>query len=351
MALDAIRRLFGNPIIGPVPQVDVGPSPEEPPADTRTEPQPGDPTMPRSFADFVGQEEAVRLLRAEVAAAKREGRALAHILLYGPPGVGKSMLAYVLAAEIGAAVYEATGAEFATQRDVVEALGRIGELHDRTGLPIVFLLDEADGMARVASYPLHCLMTSQYVQWKGERYGGVPITILATTNHMARVHRALKSRFHEVVLIDYYPPVELAEIAYWSALRMGFELDTDAALWIGENSAGEPRKVNRRILRGIANLLDGRAEADLGLVREALRLSGLRPRGLSRSQFDYLRFLSTCEDGTAGVNSIAAYLAEDALDVRDEHEPFLIRGGLAVVGRSGRKITEAGLRYLAEAQA
>lgn len=203
-------------------------------------------------------------------------------------------------------------------------------------------------MARVASYPLHSLMVSGYVQWRGERYGGVPVTIVATTNHMARVPRALKSRFAETVLIDYYDASELAEIARRSASRLGFALSEEAAEWIGQNSAGEPRKTNRRILRGIANLLDGRRVADLDITREALRLSGLRARGLTRSQFGYLHFLSTCEERTAGVNSIAAFLAEDPEDVKGEHEPFLIRSGYARVGSGGRKITEQGARYLLE---
>jgi Holliday junction resolvasome RuvABC ATP-dependent DNA helicase subunit len=102
--------------------------------------------------------------------------------------------------------------------------------------------------------------------------------------------------------------------------------------------------VNRRILRGIANLATG--AVDLATTHEALRLSGLRPKGLTRSQFGYLQFLSTCEDGTAGINSIAAYLAEDAEDVKGEHEPFLIRSGLARVARSGRRLTAHGLAYL-----
>ncbi len=345
MGLEAIRRLlFGEPYV----DVPVVVEPEPPGPDVREDPQPRDPTMPRSFAEFVGQEEAVRLLKAEVAAAKREGRLLSHLLLYGPPGVGKTALAFILAEEMGYAVYESTGAEFPTQAEMIQTLGRVGELCANAGRPAVFLLDEVDGMARTASYPLHSLMTSGYVQWRGAKYGPANVTVLATTNHMARVHRALKSRFQEVVLIDYYSPVELAEIAFWSAVRMGFDLTAETALFIGENAAGEPRKVVRRILRTVANLLDGRAEADLGLVREALHLSGLRPKGLMRSQFDYLRFLASCEDGTAGVNSVAAFLAEDPEDVRGEHEPFLIRSGLAVVTRSGRKITEAGLRYLAE---
>lgn len=292
------------------------------------------------------------MLRAEVAAAKREGRPLAHMLFYGPPGVGKTALAHVLAAEMGGLpVYESTGAEFPTQRETVETLGRVGRLWEESNRPpgIVWLVDELDGMARVASYPLHSLMISGAVNWQGQRYGGVPITVLATTNHMARVHRALKSRFQEVVLIDYYSPEELAEVARRTAARMGFSLTDEAAEWIGQNSAGEPRKTNRRILRGIANLLGGRSVADLDVTREALRLSGLRPRGLTRSQFDYLRFLSTCEDHTAAVNSIAAYLAEAPEDTRGEHEPYLIRAGYARVARAGRKLTEQGRAYLVAA--
>jgi Holliday junction DNA helicase RuvB len=314
--------------------------------DVREEPVRADPTQPQSFADFVGQAEVVRLLRTEVEAARRERRSLSHMLLYGPPGVGKTALAFVLAGEMGnLPIYESSGAEFSNQTDVLAAAGSIGRLFDVTGKPIVWIIDEADGMTRVASYPLHTLMTHGYVQWRGERYGGVPVTVLATTNHIARVPRALKSRFNEIVLIDYYGPSELAEIARRSAARMGFSLKDDAAAFIGENAAGEPRKVNRRILRGIANLLDGRTVADLDTAREALKLSGLRPKGLTRSQFEYLSFLAACEDHTAGINSISAFLSEDPADVRD-HEAFLIRSGFVTVTRGGRKLTDKGQSYL-----
>lgn len=314
--------------------------------DVREDPHPTPPDYPRGFADFVGQAETVRLLCTEVEAAKRERRPLSHILLYGPPGVGKTALAFVLAGEMGGLpIYESSGAEFSNQTDILAAMGNIGRLFDVTGKPIVWIIDEADGMARVASYPLFSLMTHGYVQWRGERFGNVPVTIVGTTNHMARVPRALKSRFHEVILIDFYPPTDLAEIARRSARRMGFTLTDDAAAFIGENAAGEPRKVNRRILRNIANLLNGTV-ADLDTVKEALRLSGLRVKGLTRSQFQYLEFLAGCEDQTAGVNSIAAYLAEDPEDVKGEHEGFLIRAGYVRVARSGRKITTRGLDYL-----
>jgi Holliday junction DNA helicase RuvB len=318
--------------------------------DVRESPSPVSQEYPKSLTEFVGQEEAVRLLRAEVAAALRERRPLSHILLYGPPGVGKSALAYVLAHESGAELYESSGAEFPTQRDVMETLGRIGRLHDVSGKPVIWLVDELDGMTRIASYAAHSLMLTGAVTWQGERYGNVPVSIIGTTNSMSRVPRALKSRFHEVILIDFYPPTDLAEIARRSALRMGLTLTDEAAAFVGENGGGEPRKVNRRILRGIANLVGEGGHADLAAAQEALRLSGLRPKGLTRSQFEYLSFLAMSEDSTAGINSISAYVAEDPEDVKGEHEPFLIRSGMVVVTRGGRKLTEKGLGYLRESK-
>lgn len=342
MSMDEFGEFGGFVATVPVAKPQVEP-------DVRESPQPR-PDYPRGFEEFVGQAETVRLLRTEVQAAKRERRPLSHILLYGPPGVGKTALAFVLAGETGAAIYESSGAEFSTQTETVETLGRVGRLHDLTQKPVVLLIDEIDGITRIASYPLHSLMVSGEVAWKGDRFGGVPVTVVGTTNSMSRVPRALKSRFNEVALIDYYPPADLAEIAKRSAARMGFGLTDEAAVFIGENSGGEPRKTKRRILRGIANLLAGRTVADLDTAKEALRLSGLRPKGLTRSQFEYLAFLATSENHTAGLSSIAAYLSEDGEDVRGEHEPFLIRSALATVTRGGRKLTEKGFAYLAASE-
>lgn len=302
---------------------------------------------PASFRGFVGQAEAVELLRLEAEAARREGRPLAHLLLYGPPGVGKTAMAHVLAGEMGYALYESSGAEYQAQGDMLGALQSIAALHDATRRPILWLIDEVDGMARTAAYVVFGLMTHGYVTWRGGRYGGVPITVVGTTNRMASVPGALRSRFAEHVHLDFYPPEELAEVARRTAVGMGMLLTSSAADFIGQNAGGEPRKVNRRILRGARNLVRGfMPTVDLEVVKRALELSGLRPGGLTKAQAEYLRFLAEAERQTAGLASLAAYLGMDARDVQFDVEPYLIRSGLAAVARAGRTLTGAGRAYL-----
>jgi Holliday junction DNA helicase RuvB len=304
------------------------------------------PDYPRSFAEFIGQPEAVRLLRTEVEAAKRDGRPLAHLLFYGAPGLGKSAVAYVLAGEMGYAIYESSGAEFPTQDTMLQACRNIGDLYARSGRPILWLIDEVDGMGRPASYVIHSLMTHGYVTWQGQQYGGVPIVFVGTTNRTASVPGALKSRFAEHIRLDFYAPAELALIAQQSAARMGMTLTDEAAAWIGENSGGEPRKTNRRILRNVRNLLsEASATADLETVRKALELSGLHAEGLATPQVEYLRYLDSVS-GTAGLASIAAYLGTDPKDLQFSEEPFLIRTGYVMVTRSGRQLTQRGTDYL-----
>lgn len=306
---------------------------------------------PTRFEEFIGQKDLMLLLRMEVEVARRSGRPLAHLLFYGPPGVGKSAAAYVLAAESSATLFEASGPEFSSQEEVFRILDSTVDLYQRTELPIVLLIDEIDGMERKASYALHSLMVVGYCTWRGARlYEHLPLSIVGTCNFLSAVPRALKSRFAEVLEIGYYEPHELALIAKQSAAKMGFSLTEEASAFVGESVGGEPRRVNNRILRVINNLRVPGQIVGLDTAREALRRSGLRPAGLSKAQFKALSFLESLPKHRASLNSIAAYLTMGLKDVSVEVEGYLLYKGYIAVTPGGRELTQSGTDYLARAR-
>lgn len=313
----------------------------------------GDLLGPTRFEHFIGQNLAKRELVLEVLATARAQRRLADILLYGPPGLGKSQIVSVLAWELGACypnggnptplpMHQSTGAEFDTAKKVYETFLQIPD--DPRG--VIWLIDEVDGINRTASYVLHMLMTHGYIPWDGKAIGGSPVTIIGTTNHMASVPRALKSRFSVRIRLDYYSPEELAEIAKQSARLMGLTITEEAAVIVGQNAGGEPRKVNRSILRNAANLLNENKEVTAEIAQEAVTLSGLMRGGLSIPQVRYLIFLAKSPTGKAGLNSIAAALMEDPKDCQFEYEPYLIHQNYVTIGQGGRMLTETGVAYL-----
>lgn len=301
---------------------------------------------PQSFDEYIGQREAKAILQVEIESARRQGRPPAHTLLYGPPGVGKTVLAHIIAKETGCLLYPATGAEYSGQREVLLAFARIGNWHRSSGQPVAWLIDEIDAMSRVVTYILHTLMTHGYIYYQGERFGLVPVSIVGTTNHMASVHSALKDRFQVVAKLDYYSPEELGKIAAQTAHKMGIRMTDEAAMFIGLNGGGEPRKVTRRILPALANLVYGGAVADVAAVERALALSALRPGGLTKSQVDYLKFLESSKEQTAGLSSLAAYLSEPRADIESEVEPFLIRSRAVTIVTRGRQLTDTGKEFL-----
>lgn len=300
---------------------------------------------PRTLSEFVGQRDAVRLLEVEVRAWRSGSRTLPlNLLFYGPPGLGKSSLAYCLANELGLKVYPSTAAEFQGQSDVLRAVGDMGTWEGSKGYApdgILWLLDELDGAEnRRTMYPIYPLLTSRVVHFKGEKYGfRKPLVIVATCNHMSGVNNALKSRLVSIPF-DYYPIADLTIIATAVAKKLGFDLSPDAAMFVAESSAGEPRKV-LHILRVLWNL--GKP-ADLVTAKEALHLSGLRAAGLSVIQVKILQHLS---QGPTGLASLAAITGLSPQDVQIHEEPYLLRAGYVHIGAKGRANTQKGLDYLA----
>ncbi len=297
-----------------------------------------------TFADVLGQDEVLTLLRLEIAAAKREGRRLADLLFVGPPGTGKTLLAAATANEAGRVIYLVSGPELTTVDAALRSLVGCGRLHEATGRPVALVIDEVDAIPRQVSYVFHSLMLTGTVPWRGQLYGGCPVSILASSNRLAKVPPAMRSRFAEVLMVDYYEVADLTCIVEREAVRKDLTLAEGVARFLAENSGGEPRKAGH-LVRSLRNVLNADA-ATMEYAKTALRLSGLRPLGLSRLQVRYLETLASTPDGTMGLNSLAGVLGTDAAEITGAVEPFLLRSQLAQVTRSGRQLTDRGKAYL-----
>lgn len=306
------------------------------------EPEP--PLMPQSFEEFVGQREAKTILSIEAATVRRTGRTFAHVLAYGPPGVGKTSLAYVCANEVGAVVFSASGAEYPDQRSLLLAFSAVGKLYSQTGRAVFWVIDEIDGIPRVASYVLHSLLQSNYVVFEGTKYGQTPVTVFATTNHVARVSAPLRDRFPIQCKLDLYAPEELALLAEGAARKRGLQLSQEAAALIGLNGAGNPRQVTTRILPALLNIMEGNTHATVEDARKALEVAGVRPGGLTADQVSILELLDRV--GTASLATIGSVISEPVESVTDLCG-YLLRSGAITVGSRGRSISTSGREYVA----
>lgn len=190
------------------------------------------------------------------------------------------------------------------------------------------------------------LMLTGTITWRGQMYGGTPITILAASNRLAKIPPAMRSRFAEVLHLDYYEVADLEAIGVCEAERKGIVLAEGVARYLAENGGGEPRKVGH-LVRSLRNALPAsQTTATMADAQTALRLSGLRPLGLSRLQARYLEVLAAAPDGTMGVNSLAGVLGTDVAEIVGAVEPYMLRIQLCQVARSGRRLTEKGRDYL-----
>lgn len=305
------------------------------------EPEP--PLMPQTFEEFVGQHEAKTILSIEAATVRRTGRAFGHVLAYGPPGVGKTSLAWVCAASVGAVVYTSSGAEYPDQRSLLLAFSAVGELYSQTGKAIHWHIDELDAVPRVASYVLHSLLQNNYVTFEGEKYGAVPVTIFATTNHVARLSAPLRDRFPIQVKLDLYAPEELALLAEGAARKRGLQLSQEASALIGLNGAGNPRQVTTRILPALLNTMEDDTFVTVEDARRALQVAGIREGGLQADQVSILELLDRV--GTASLATIGAVISEPTETVEDLCR-WLIRSGAITVSSRGRSITSIGREYV-----
>jgi Holliday junction DNA helicase RuvB len=321
------------------------PSHHLPPADRAIDASPrGDDAhfdrtlRPKTFDDYIGQTKHKENLRVFVEAAKRRGEPLDHILLSGPPGLGKTTLAHILAHEMGVQLVTTSG-------PVIEHKGALAALlTTKISKNDILFVDEIHRLNPVVEesmYPAIDELIIDIMTGDGAFASAVqiplqPFTLVGATTRTGLLTAPLFSRFGHVVRLDFYPPEDLARIALRSAKLLGVTVDPDAAREIASRSRGTPRVANRllRRIRDFAEVL-GTGRVDLDRVRQACDRLEVDEAGLDEMDRRYLAVVIDHYDGgPVGVEALAAALAEPRDTLEDVIEPFLIQQGY--VGRTPR---------------
>lgn len=305
---------------------------------------------PTCLAEYIGQERLIEKLSIAIKAARMRSEPLDHLLLHGPPGLGKTTLAHVVAAEMKSQVHVTSGPALTRPGDLVGTLTKL-----RKG--DVLFVDEIHRLPPAVEEYLYSAMEDFKIQVSvdsGMHARSIAITVapfclIGATTRAGMVSSPLRSRFGLTHHLEFYSQDSLATIANRSASLLSMTLESSAVLAEpARRSRGTPRIVNRllRRIRDYAQVHNG-GLVDTRIVDEALTLEGVDASGLDHLDHAYLKTLATTYNGgPAGIEAIAASLSESADTLEDVVEPFLLQLGFVARTRRGRQLTPKGADHV-----
>ena len=304
---------------------------------------------PRSFDEYVGQENVVENLKIAIDAARRRGEPLEHILFYGPPGLGKTTLAALIAKDLGRALRPTSGPTLEKPKDLVGILTSLEEGD-------ILFIDEIHRLGRVVEEFLYPAMEDYQIDFVVDRGAyaktlKLPLkrfTLVGATTRAGMLSAPLRERFGIMHHLDYYSVGELKRIVVRSSDVLNVPIDDDGAQTIAARSRGTPRIANR-LLRRVRDYAEVRADGRItkAVADEALRREGVDELGLDRLDRAFLRtIVEQYKGGPVGISAIAATLTEDAETLEDVVEPYLLKCGFVLRTASGRKATAHAYAHL-----
>ncbi|MBT9159284.1 MAG: Holliday junction branch migration DNA helicase RuvB [Dehalococcoidia bacterium] len=309
---------------------------------------------PRTLDEYIGQREVVESLIIALTAARNRGEPIDHILFHGPPGLGKTTLAHIIASEMQAKITHTAGPALEKPVDIVGILSNLD-----TGE--VLFIDEIHRLSRTVEEYLYSAMEDfevNFIYGKGAFARTLPyqlkhFTLVGATTRAGLLTPPLRDRFGIIYHLDYYAPEELARVVKRSARILGVRLEEEGSIEIARRSRGTPRIANR-LLRRVRDYAEVTADGKItqALADEALTREGVDHAGLDRLDRLYLTtILENYRGGPVGVEALAATLNEETNTLVDVVEPFLLKMGFVIRTPAGRRVGEmarAHLGYAAE---